>query len=75
MENIKLLFAIGNPESEYKNTRHNIGIYFLKTIINKLELSLIEKKDLKCYISVALINGRKILMVISNSYMIGDLIL
>jgi PTH1 family peptidyl-tRNA hydrolase len=51
LSNIKLIFAIGNPEVEYSNTKHNIGIFFLKEVIKKLELNLVYKKKLNAYIS------------------------
>jgi peptidyl-tRNA hydrolase len=40
LSDIKLIFALGNPEEKYKNTRHNIGIFFLKKIIYELDLIL-----------------------------------
>jgi len=36
LNDIKLIFALGNPEEKYKNTRHNIGIFFFKKNNNNL---------------------------------------
>jgi len=67
---IKLVFAIGNPEEEYANTRHNVGIYFTKKIIEKLNICITYKKKLTCFISKYLSEEKEeIIFAISNSYM------
>merc|ERR1711935_394127 len=67
---IRLVFAIGNPEEEYANTRHNIGIYFTKKILEKLKINIIYKKKLTCYISKYILpGGEEIIFALSNSYM------
>merc|ERR1711862_105012 len=62
---IKLIFAIGNPEEEYRDTRHNIGVYFLKKIIKELDISLTYKNKFSSYVS----KYENIIFVISNVYM------
>lgn len=62
---IKLIFAIGNPEDEYHDTRHNIGVYFLKKIMNELNIRLTYKSKFSSYVS----KYKGIIFVISNVYM------
>jgi len=67
---IKLIFAVGNPENEYKNTRHNVGIFFLKSIIKKLNIESTYKKKLNSYVSnYKDLAQKNIYIVISNAYM------
>lgn len=41
-----LIVGLGNPESEYANTRHNIGFDVINCISKKTEIE-IEKKNFK----------------------------
>lgn len=70
LNDIKLIFALGNPEEKYEKTRHNIGIFFLKRIIHELDLSINYKKKLTSYVSIYNIEKtKKIYLVLSNTYM------
>ena len=62
---IKLVFAIGNPEEEYSNTRHNIGIYFLKKVIKEMNACLTYKNKFTSFVS----KHEEIIFAISNAYM------
>jgi PTH1 family peptidyl-tRNA hydrolase len=66
MHNIKLVFGMGNPEDEYSNTRHNIGIYLLKKVLEKLQLTPDYNKKLKC--SISKYQKEQIIFILSNSY-------
>ncbi len=46
MSDYKLVFALGNPETKYKHTRHNIGKDFLNYFATKNNLEWQIKKDL-----------------------------
>ena len=40
---MKLIVGLGNPGSEYNNTRHNIGFYYLDIYLKKFNLEYKEK--------------------------------
>lgn len=62
---MKLIFGLGNPGSEYENTRHNIGFIMLDDYIGECKWS---KKFNGLYIEKN-INGEKYIFVKPLSYM------
>lgn len=62
---MKLVFGLGNPGNEYKNTRHNIGFIVLDDYIGNAKWS---KKFNGLYIEKN-INGEKYIFVKPLSYM------
>lgn len=59
----KLLIGIGNPDEEYRNTRHNIGFSFVDHAAKKLEAGEFEfNKKLNAFVSKAKL-GKKILVL------------
>ena len=64
---MRLIFGLGNPGNEYKNTRHNIGFMFLDFILDNVEFSLNKKMNALEY--ETFINEEKVLFVKPLSYM------
>lgn len=63
-----LIVGLGNPESDYANTRHNMGF----NVINKLakEYSIeIGKKKFNSEYENAVIEGKKVILVKPQTYM------
>ena len=65
---MKILIGLGNPESEYKNSRHNIGKEFLNILQSELEMPTWDNnKSLNAEISKD--NEKGIILVKPNVYM------
>lgn len=65
---MKIIVGLGNPESKYKGTRHNIGF----EVINKLAYDFnidINKAKFKAHIGEGTIASEKVLLVKPQTYM------
>ena len=64
---MKLVVGLGNPGTEYENTRHNIGYMFLDYVTNKHEFILNKKFNAMEYETN--INGEKVLFIKPLTFM------
>ena len=65
---MKILIGLGNPEAEYKNSRHNIGKEFLNILQQELEMPSWDNiKSLNAEISKD--KDKQIILVKPNAYM------
>lgn len=63
-----LIVGLGNPETEYANTRHNIGF----DVINKLALKHkieITKSNFKGLYGTGVIEGKKVILLKPQTFM------
>jgi len=60
---MKIIFAQGNPEPEYTNTRHNIGFAVLNDLAEQLEATWLFKAKYNAHIAEANFNNVKVLLV------------
>jgi PTH1 family peptidyl-tRNA hydrolase len=65
---MKIIFAQGNPEPQYENTRHNVGCSVLNEIAEINGLKWSDKPREKMKITEYLHGGEKILLVKPTSY-------
>ena len=65
---MKLIFGLGNPGRDYKNTRHNIGFSLLDYIADKKGLSS-PKEKFNASILEYNYNGEKVMFIKPLSYM------
>jgi len=65
---MKIIFAQGNPGSQYHNTRHNVGFWVVEFLAAKWGASFQEKSRFNALIAEAVINGEKVLLVKPLSY-------
>lgn len=65
---MKIIFAQGNPEPDYKNTRHNLGFAVLNDLADQLNSKWDEKTKFNAFIGEVVISGEKVLLVKPNSF-------
>ena len=64
-----LFLGIGNPDPEYRLTRHNAGIWFADIMNEKLNLEFKENTKLDAHIASTEHNNKKIFIAKSTTYM------
>lgn len=65
-----LVIGLGNPGKEYENTRHNIGFQVLDFFAKSNGFpGWLEKKDLKCLISVHTLGDTRVILCKPTTYM------
>ena len=64
---MKLIVGLGNPGIEYKNTRHNIGFYYLDLLANKYNLTFKEKYN--GMYTKTIINSEDVILLKPLTYM------
>ena len=65
---MKIIIGLGNPDSKYKNSRHNAGIICLDEISRTTGIQFSEKKTLAS-IGSGYINNETVILAKSRSYM------
>lgn len=65
---MKLVFALGNHESRYDHTRHNVGFQILESIAHQHAARWSEKTKLKAQIAEISVDGEKILLAKPTTY-------
>src|SRR5438309_11618096 len=65
-----LIIGLGNPESKYDGTRHNIGFAALDYFAEKNDFpGWINKKDLKCEVAVHTLGDTRVILCKPTTYM------
>ena len=59
---MKLIFAQGNPGTEYEKSRHNVGFTILNTIASELNSTWTDKPKFHTLLSEVVIGGEKVLL-------------
>ncbi len=67
---MKIIIGLGNPGKEYKNTRHNVGFFFLDYFNRKNNFpEFLDNKKFKAQISKGKINNEDYLLVKPQTFM------
>ena len=63
-----LIIGLGNPESDYANTRHNMGFNVINKLAKQYNIE-VNKKKFNSEYQTAIIEGEKIVLVKPQTYM------
>lgn len=63
-----IIVGLGNPESKYNNTRHNIGFRFIDELSKDAGISVTSKEH-KALVGKGIIDGHKVILVKPQTYM------
>ena len=63
-----LIVGLGNPETEYENTRHNMGFDTINLIAKKNNIKL-NKKNFKGIYDTGIIQNKKVILLKPQTYM------
>ena len=63
-----LIVGLGNPEEEYKNTRHNMGFDTINKVANQYNIE-INKNKFKGLIGNGIIENKKVILLKPQTYM------
>lgn len=63
-----LIVGLGNPESDYANTRHNMGFHVVNKLAKEYEIDMARKKFNSEY-GNAIIEGEKVILVKPQTFM------
>lgn len=66
---LDLIAGFGNPGSDYANTRHNAGFWFVDELARQLGVTFNTDKRFFAATASAQVNGRKLLLVKPMNYM------
>ena len=68
-DNIRLIVGLGNPGSEYENTRHNAGAWLLNEIARSYGVQLKPEKKFHGLSGKALIKGQEVFLLFPTTFM------
>lgn len=63
-----LIVGLGNPEEEYKNTRHNMGFDTINKLSERYNIE-VKKKKFKALYGIGEIEGKKVILLKPQTYM------
>ncbi|PHM60102.1 aminoacyl-tRNA hydrolase [Xenorhabdus ishibashii] len=69
MSNIKLIVGLANPGTEYAQTRHNAGAWFVDLLAQRYNQSLKEESKFFGYTARINVNGQDIRLLVPTTFM------
>ncbi len=64
-----LIIGLGNPGTQYTNTRHNVGFLILDELSKRIKISLRLKQTLEAEVAEGEMNGKKIVLCKPQTFM------
>ena len=69
MKRLKLLVGLANPGPEYKNTRHNVGAWFIESILSEKNSNFKFEKKFQANYSKISVLGHDVHVLVPQTYM------
>ncbi len=66
---MKIIVGLGNPGSEYQETRHNVGFMVIEELISTFGGNLSNSKKLDAHTTPTQINGGRVLLAMPTTFM------
>lgn len=66
---IQLIAGLGNPGSQYENTRHNAGVWFLERLARRFQISLVPDPKHFGFVGRGRIAGEDVRLIFPTTYM------
>lgn len=63
-----LIVGLGNPESDYSNTRHNMGFNVVNKLSDRYGIS-VNKSKFKALYGMGMVNGEKVMLLKPQTFM------
>lgn len=63
-----IIVGLGNPETKYEGTRHNVGFDVIDAIADKYNIA-VETKKHRAYVGIGVIEGQKVILAKPQTYM------
>lgn len=67
-EDMYIIVGLGNPKTEYKNTRHNMGFDVIDVLADKYDINMDIKKH-RAICGKGIINGQKVILAQPQTFM------
>jgi len=65
---MRLIIGLGNPEKQYKGTRHNTGFEVINKLSLEVQIPVIKSKH-RCLTGAGFIYGKKVMFIKPQTYM------
>jgi peptidyl-tRNA hydrolase, PTH1 family len=65
---MKIIFAQGNPDKKYENTRHNVGFAIIEHFATQYEAVFAPKPKFRADVAEVTVNNEKVLLVKPQTY-------
>lgn len=69
MSSIKLIVGLANPGSQYQNTRHNAGAWYLEQLAQSYSIDLKADSKFHGFFGKGFINGHEVKLLIPTTFM------
>ena len=66
---IKLLVGLGNPGSEYEDTRHNAGFWWIDAVARELKVSLVPERSYHGLLARTTVKGQTVWLLEPQTFM------